>query len=85
MGYLSSFMSVSVIVSTYNSPAWLQKVGWGFAAQTTRDFEMVIAGDGSTDETRKMVESMVGQNLQIRKETAQKQATRCLLGINQWM
>ncbi len=51
-------MRTSIIISTYNSPAWLQKVLWGFAAQTAQDFEMVIADDGSSDETRRMIEQM---------------------------
>src|SRR3989339_1476567 len=44
-------MRVSVIVSTYNAPAWLEKVLWGYAAQTHRDFELVVADDGSTQAT----------------------------------
>lgn len=50
--------SVSVIVSTYNSPAWLEKVLWGFFEQTTKDFELVIADDGSTSETADLIERM---------------------------
>ncbi len=45
-------MHVSVIVTTYNMPQWLEKTLWGFAAQTYRDFEVVVADDGSTDTTR---------------------------------
>lgn len=51
-------MSVSVIFTTYNSPAWLEKVLWGFFAQTTKEFEIVIADDGSRDETRELIERM---------------------------
>ncbi|HEX5152266.1 MAG TPA: glycosyltransferase [Parafilimonas sp.] len=43
-------MKLSVIITTYNSPAWLQKVMWGYQTQTFKDFEMVIADDGSTGE-----------------------------------
>jgi glycosyltransferase involved in cell wall biosynthesis len=49
-------MDVSVIVSTYNSPAWLAKSLWGFQEQTVRDFEIVVADDGSGDETREVIE-----------------------------
>ena len=51
-------MKLSVIITTYNAPAWLQKVLWGYEAQTFRDFEMVIADDGSTDETRSLIDRM---------------------------
>ncbi len=51
-------MRISVIISTYNQPAWLEKSIWGFAAQTHRDFELVIADDGSTDETRQLIERL---------------------------
>lgn len=42
---------VSVIVTTYNQPDWLEKVIWGYAVQTHQQFEIVIADDGSTVET----------------------------------
>lgn len=48
-------MKTSVIISTYNSPAWLQKVLWGYFAQSRHDFEIVVADDGSSDETREML------------------------------
>ena len=51
-------MRVSVIISTYNSPEWLEKVLWGYAAQTTGDFEVMIADDGSTAETALVIERM---------------------------
>jgi glycosyltransferase involved in cell wall biosynthesis len=50
--------SVSIILSTYNSPAWLEKVIWGYLQQTFRDFEIVIADDGSKDDTRQLIHSM---------------------------
>lgn len=49
-------MKTSVIFTTYNSPAWLEKVLWGFFAQSRRDFEIVIADDGSRDDTRALIE-----------------------------
>lgn len=51
-------MKTSVIISTYNSPTWLQKVLWGYFVQSRRDFELVIADDGSSDETREMLAAM---------------------------
>ena len=49
-------MLISVIFTTYNSPLWLEKVLWGFDAQTDHNFEIVIADDGSREETRQLVE-----------------------------
>jgi glycosyltransferase involved in cell wall biosynthesis len=50
-------MKVSVIISTYNSPQWLEKVLWGYVCQTHRDFEVIIADDGSGPETEKVIKS----------------------------
>ena len=49
--------SVSIIISTYNQPEWLQKVLWGYEQQTQTDFEIIIADDGSTEETKMLIES----------------------------
>ena len=49
--------SVSVILSTYNSPAQLEKVLWGYHEQRHKDYQLVIADDGSSYETRKLIES----------------------------
>lgn len=49
-------MRMSILVTTYNSPDWLEKVVWGFAHQTHRDFELVIADDGSGPETKQRIE-----------------------------
>lgn len=51
-------MKLSVIMTTYNSPVWLEKVLWGYSVQDHKDFEVIIGDDGSTDETRKVVERM---------------------------
>lgn len=55
-------MKISVIISTYNSTEWLQKVLWGYFCQTHRDFEIVIADDGSNDATAALLD-------RIRNET----------------
>jgi glycosyltransferase involved in cell wall biosynthesis len=51
-------MQISVVLSTYNSPQWLEKVLWGYHHQQFRDFEIVIADDGSDDRTRELIERM---------------------------
>ena len=50
-------MKVSVIITTYNAEDWLRKVLIGFSVQTETDFEIVIADDGSTNETKKVIDS----------------------------
>lgn len=42
----------SVIFSTYNQPDWLEKTLRGFAAQDRCDFEVVVADDGSGEDTQ---------------------------------
>ncbi len=54
----SSEPKISIIVSTYNSEAWLEKVLWGFQFQTFREFEVVIADDGSGPATRDLIGKM---------------------------
>ncbi len=54
-------IDISVIISTYNSPKWLQKVLWSFEVQTFKNFEVVIADDGSDIETKTLIETMSSQ------------------------
>jgi len=49
--------SIGVIISTYNNPAWLQKVLWGYTYQSVRPDEIVIADDGSREETKNLIDS----------------------------
>src|SRR5687768_6060197 len=49
-------MKVSVIISTYNSPEWLKKVLWGYECQTYKNFEIIVADDGSGETTRNVIE-----------------------------
>ena len=48
---------IAVIVSTYNQPRWLEKVLWGYGAQTRTDFRLLIADDGSGAETAAVIEA----------------------------
>ncbi len=50
-------MRIAVVVTTYNRPDALAAVLVGYAAQADRDFELLIADDGSTTDTRNIVES----------------------------
>lgn len=49
-------MNISVVVSTFNKPASLQKCLWAFGCQSHREFEVVVADDGSSSETRLLLE-----------------------------
>ena len=48
----------SVILSTYNSELWLKKVLLGFAQQSFKDFELIIADDGSRSSTKDLIENI---------------------------
>ncbi len=50
-------MLISVIVSTYNRPDALNLVLQSLNQQTDTNFEIIVADDGSRDETRVLVES----------------------------
>lgn len=49
---------ISVIISTYNAEEWLKKVLWGFNCQIFKDFEVVIADDGSGPKTKELLEEL---------------------------
>lgn len=49
-------MQLSVIISTYNSSEWLNKVLNGFSVQHFQDFEIIIADDGSDERTKLLLE-----------------------------
>lgn len=55
---MSEPLRASVVVTTYNNPRYLELVLLGYARQSRRDFEVVIADDGSRDETRQLIDSM---------------------------
>lgn len=48
-------MRCTVILATYNQPAYLELVLSGYAAQTRSDFELIIADDGSGPETEAVI------------------------------
>lgn len=50
-------MKISVIITTYNSEEWLQKVLVGYSVQTEQDFEIIIADDGSNEKTKLLIDS----------------------------
>lgn len=49
--------AVSVVIATYNRGEYLVATLQSILAQTFRDFEIIVVDDGSTDDTRRVVES----------------------------
>lgn len=56
MSNKSNIEYLSVIITTYNQPEWLEKTLVGFLYQDTRAFEVVIADDGSDERTKKVID-----------------------------
>lgn len=54
-GAQNSF-SLGVVITTYNSPLWLEHVLTGYECQDDADFEIIIADDGSDDKTREVID-----------------------------
>ncbi|HEX8568475.1 MAG TPA: glycosyltransferase family 2 protein [Caulobacteraceae bacterium] len=53
---MSRFPTVSVVATTYNWPAALDRVLDSLAGQSLPDFEIIVADDGSGEETRALVD-----------------------------
>lgn len=51
-------MELSVIITTYNSHDWLEKVLWGYTCQSFKDFELIIADDGSSAPTSDLIKKI---------------------------
>ncbi|NRB83668.1 MAG: glycosyltransferase family 2 protein [Winogradskyella sp.] len=47
---------ITVIIATYNKTDWLEKVLYGYSIQTYKDFDIIIADDGSTNETKALID-----------------------------
>ncbi|GAA4816828.1 glycosyltransferase family 2 protein [Litoribaculum gwangyangense] len=56
-----SALDISVIISTYNNPEWLEKVLWSYEFQTFKNFEVVIADDGSDEKTNLLIKTIKSQ------------------------
>lgn len=52
-------VTVSVVIPCHNSAPYLAETVASVAAQTFRDFELVLVDDGSTDDTRTLIEALI--------------------------
>lgn len=58
----SSRPLVSVVTPTWNRAAYLQRVWEGLCRQTYRNFEWIVANDGSTDATDSLVRALAARS-----------------------
>ena len=58
-------MLISVIITTYNSPNFLKKCLNSFLEQKDENFEIIVADDGSTSDTKNIIDSFKGANFNI--------------------
>ncbi|MEX2366309.1 MAG: glycosyltransferase family 2 protein [Pseudohongiellaceae bacterium] len=49
---------LGVVITTYNSPRWLDHVLTGYETQTDTDFTVIIADDGSTEDTQTLINTV---------------------------
>ena len=52
---MKSNPQASVIISTYNQPKWLELVLHSYSIQSVRNFEIIVADDGSDERTKQLV------------------------------
>lgn len=50
-------MKVTVIISTYNAEEWLDKVLFGYMHQTYKDYDVIVADDGSRPTTKELIDN----------------------------
>ncbi|MFT5890964.1 MAG: glycosyltransferase involved in cell wall biosynthesis [Dokdonia sp.] len=48
---------ITLIIATYNNVKWLEKVLHGYSTQNYKDFEVIVADDGSSKETEDLIKS----------------------------
>lgn len=53
---IASNVTFSIVIATYNRAEFLKKCLSSLLAQTDRDFEVLVCDDGSTDNTREIVD-----------------------------
>lgn len=58
-------INVSVLLCVYNGELYIQDALESLSFQTYKDFEIIIVNDGSTDDTLKIVEEFIVNNINI--------------------
>ncbi len=53
---MSDRLKITVVISTYNAEEWLEKVLIGYSCQTYKNFEIIIADDGSKPTTKELID-----------------------------
>ena len=59
-------MLISVIITTYNSPDFLQRCINSFLDQADSHFEIIVADDGSKEETKLLIKKYKDSHLNIK-------------------
>jgi glycosyltransferase involved in cell wall biosynthesis len=63
---METYPDASVIISTYNQPQWLRLVLYSYEKQTTKNFEIIIADDGSDERTKTVIDNFYSEtNLKL--------------------
>ena len=58
-------MKVTIVLPTYNQADMLPYVMTSILNQTYRDFELIVVNDGSTDNTKEVLDSFSGKQQEI--------------------
>ena len=65
-GFSSCPPTVSILTPAYNSAKFIRQTLESVLRQTFMDFEMIVIDDGSTDDTRHIVEAYAARDARIR-------------------
>jgi glycosyltransferase involved in cell wall biosynthesis len=71
-------MEISVITAVYNGERYLQTAIDSILRQTERSFEYIIVNDGSTDDTKKILEHIQDKRVKIIHQLKNLGAATCL-------
>jgi glycosyltransferase involved in cell wall biosynthesis len=74
-------LNISVIVTAYNSEKYIRRSLTSVLAQTYTDFELIVVNDGSSDETKNIIESEFPKAILINKKNGGPSSSRNA-GIN---